>query len=70
MREMDTRVNATNTQRIDRYAASSGKTASAVLNEALDFWYEMCGEIVQQEMDKNAEPPVRRRPISFPATAR
>lgn len=46
------KINAVNGHRLETYADSSGKTASAVLNEALEYWYEMQGEIVQEEMDK------------------
>jgi hypothetical protein len=63
------KINAINLHRIHTFADSSGKTASAVLNEALEFWYEIQGEIVQEEMDKRNAPRTRKRPLAFPVTA-
>lgn len=60
------KINAINLHRLETYADSSGKTASTVLNEALEFWYEIQGEIVQDEMDKRNTPQVRKRPLAFP----
>jgi hypothetical protein len=63
------KINAVNGHRLETYADSSGKTTAAVLNEALEFWYEMQGEIVQEEMDKRSAPRTRKRPLAFPVTA-
>lgn len=63
------KINAINEHRLQTYADSSGKMASAVLNEALEFWYEMQGEIVQEEMDRRNAPRVRKQPLAFPITA-
>lgn len=65
---MQMNINAVNGHRLATYADSSGKTASAVLNEALEYWYEMQGEIVQEEMDRRNAPRVRKRPLAFPVT--
>jgi hypothetical protein len=45
-------INPENAGRIETYARRSGKPASTVLNEALDYWYEMYGEIILEEMVK------------------
>jgi hypothetical protein len=69
MENKEMKINAVNEHRLQTYARSSRKTASAVLNEALEFWYEIQGEIVQDEMDKRNTPQVRKRPLAFPVTA-
>jgi hypothetical protein len=66
MENKEMKINAVNEHRLQTYARSSRKTASAVLNEALEFWYEIQGEIVQDEMDKRNAPRTRKRPLAFP----
>jgi hypothetical protein len=51
-KEMIPKVNARNMRRIELYAMHSGKTASAVLNGALNYWHDMFGEIILEEMIK------------------
>jgi len=46
------KLNPTRLHRIESYARESGKTPAAVLNQALDFWFETFGGIVLEEMTK------------------
>lgn len=46
------KLNPTRLHRIESYARESGKTPAAVLNQALDFWFENFGEVVLEEMVK------------------
>lgn len=39
-------------QRVRSYAKESGKSASTVVNEAMETWYEMHGEVVLGAMIK------------------
>lgn len=39
-------------QRIRSYAKESGKSASTVVNEALDHWFDTHGEVILEEMIK------------------
>lgn len=44
------KLNPTRLHRIESYAREAGKTPAAVLNQALDYWFENHGEIVLEEM--------------------
>lgn len=46
------KLNPTRLHRIESYARESGKTPAAILNQALDFWFENVGEVVLEEMTK------------------
>lgn len=46
------RLNALHSHRIQSYARQSGKTAQAVFDQALDYWFENFGEAVLEEMVK------------------
>ena len=39
-------------QRVRSFAKESGKSASTVVNEAMETWYEMHGQIVLEEMER------------------
>jgi predicted DNA-binding protein len=39
-------------QRVRSYAKESGKSASTVVNEAMETWYDLHGEVVLEEMIK------------------
>jgi hypothetical protein len=60
------RLNRTNLRKLDEYAASTGRDASAVANEAIAFWYEFSGSMMLEELEKKPPQPagqgtVRRR---------
>ena len=44
------RLDALRSHRVQSYARQSGKSAEAVLNQALDFWFENYGEVILDEM--------------------
>ena len=39
-------------QRVRSYAKESGKSASTVVNEAMETWYDLHGEVVLEEMER------------------
>jgi hypothetical protein len=47
--------------RLKRYAKASGKTVSAVTNQAIKYWYENHGEIVLEELVKMGRPHLIKR---------
>jgi hypothetical protein len=60
------RLNRSSLQKVEHFAASSGKDASAVANEAIAFWYEFSGSMMLEELEKKPPQPagqgtVRRR---------
>jgi hypothetical protein len=54
-------LNRTTQGRLKRYAKASGKTVSAVTNQAVKYWYENHGEIVLEELNKTAMPHLVKR---------
>jgi predicted small metal-binding protein len=46
------RLDPLRSHRIRSYAKESGKSASTVVNEALDHWYDTHGEVILEEMTK------------------
>jgi hypothetical protein len=56
-------------RKVNTYARSSGQTASTVLNDALTYWYEMQGEIVQEEMHRRNRTKRQRRPVPIDSVA-
>jgi hypothetical protein len=54
-------LNRTTQARLKRYAKASGKTVSAVTNQAVAYWYENHGEIVLEELNKMSGPHLVKR---------
>jgi hypothetical protein len=54
------RLNRSSLQKVEYFAASSGKDASAVANEAIAFWYEFAGSAIMEEMEKKPPQPSRQ----------
>jgi hypothetical protein len=54
------RVNRMNQRKLEAFAASTGKNASAVANKAIAFWYEFSGSTMLEEMEKKPQPAGRR----------
>jgi hypothetical protein len=58
------RLSKTSARKLETYASRTGKSASAVANEAINFWYEVQGEIALEELDRGVPP--ERRLIDHP----
>jgi hypothetical protein len=60
--------------RLNEYAARTGQTTAAVMNEAINYFWENYGEIMAEELDnhraRKARKMVRAEVISFPGTSR
>jgi hypothetical protein len=51
------RLTRTNTRRLDQFAASTGKDASAVANEAIAFWHEFYAVTALEQREKKQPRP-------------
>jgi predicted transcriptional regulator len=49
---MTVELSRTNQKRLQQYAASVGKTASTVANEALKYWWKTEGEMVLEGVEE------------------
>jgi predicted transcriptional regulator len=57
MAPLTLRLIRTNTRRLDQFAASTGKDASAVANEAIAFWYQFYAVTAMEVMDEIEKKP-------------
>jgi hypothetical protein len=51
------RLTRTNTRRLDQFAASTGKDASAVANEAIAFWYQFYATTALEVLEESEKLP-------------
>jgi hypothetical protein len=54
-------LNNLNLRRVRNYAKASDKTVSAVVDQAIKYWYENHGEIVLEELMKMGQPHLIKR---------
>jgi predicted transcriptional regulator len=51
------RLTRTNTRKLDQFAASTGKDASAVANEAIAFWYQFYATTALEVLEESEKLP-------------
>jgi predicted transcriptional regulator len=51
------RLTPTNTRKLDQFAASTGKDASAIANEAIAFWHEFYAVTALEQLEKKKPQP-------------
>jgi hypothetical protein len=51
------RLTRTNTRRLDQFAASTGKDASAIANEAIAFWHEFYATTALEVLEESEKLP-------------
>jgi predicted DNA-binding protein len=51
------RLNRTNQRKLDQFSASTGKTVSAVANEAIAFWYEFYATTALEVLEESEKLP-------------
>jgi predicted DNA-binding protein len=59
--------------RLNEYAARTGQTTNAVMNEAINYFYDNYGEIMMEELEeRQARKRKRTQPvvIAFPGSSR
>jgi predicted DNA-binding protein len=60
--------------RPNEYAARTGQTSAAVVNEAVNCFYDNYGEIMMEELEeyraRKARKPIRSEVIAFPGSSR
>jgi hypothetical protein len=50
------RLSKTSARKLDTYVSRTGKSASAVASEAINFWFEVQGSIALEELDRGVPP--------------
>jgi hypothetical protein len=53
---MTLRLTKSSARKLDTYVQRTGKSASAVASEAINFWFELNGEIALEELDRGVPP--------------
>jgi predicted DNA-binding protein len=59
--------------RLNEYAARTGQTTNAVMNEAINYFYDNYGEIMMEELEERQarkRKPIRSEVIAFPGSSR
>lgn len=61
------RLTKNSARKLETYASRTGKSASAVASEAINFWFEVQGSIALEELDRGIPP--ERRLVDHPLVA-